>query len=231
MNNLYPSLVDLFIYDVAFLNIVITSLRVSFSAVLIAFLVSIPVGFLLSTKKFLGRDLTIIIINTLMALPPVVIGLILYILFSNQGIFSSFDLLYSLYIMIIAQTILITPILITLSRETIDNVRDDYNEFMISLNLSYFRKMKTLIWETRYILITHFLVGFGRALSEVGAIIIVGGNIAYLTRTMTTGIVLETSRGNLSIALKLGITLLLISLFINILLYYVKNFGESKLIK
>lgn len=231
MNNLYPSLVDLFIYDIAFLNIVITSLRVSFSAVLIAFLVSIPVGFLLSTKKFLGRDLTIIIINTLMALPPVVIGLILYILFSNQGIFSSFDLLYSLYIMIIAQTILITPILITLSRETIDNVRDDYNEFMISLNLSYFRKMKTLIWETRYILITHFLVGFGRALSEVGAIIIVGGNIAYLTRTMTTGIVLETSRGNLSIALKLGITLLLISLFINILLYYVKNFGERKLIK
>ena len=231
MNNLYPSLVDLFIYDIAFLNIVMTSLRVSFSAVLIAFLVSIPVGFLLSTKKFLGRDLAIIIINTLMALPPVVIGLILYILFSNQGIFSSFDLLYSLYIMIIAQTILITPILITLSRETIDNVRDDYNEFMISLNLSYFRKMKTLIWETRYILITHFLVGFGRALSEVGAIIIVGGNIAYLTRTMTTGIVLETSRGNLSIALKLGITLLLISLFINILLYYVKNFGESKLIK
>tara|TARA_B100000965_G_scaffold406744_1_gene447846 strand:- start:380 stop:1075 length:696 start_codon:yes stop_codon:yes gene_type:complete len=231
MNNLFPSLADLFIYDIAFLNIVITSLRVSFSAVLIAFLVSIPVGFLLSTKKFLGRDLTIIIINTLMALPPVVIGLILYILFSNQGIFSSFDLLYSLYIMIIAQTILITPILITLSRETIDRVRDDYNEFMISLNLSYFRKMKTLIWETRYILITHFLVGFGRALSEVGAIIIVGGNIAYLTRTMTTGIVLETSRGNLSIALKLGITLLLISLLINILLYYVKNFGESKLIK
>ena len=133
--------------------------------------------------------------------------------------------------MIIAQTILITPILITLSRETIDRVQDDYNEFMISLNLSYFSKMKTLIWETRYILITNFLVGFGRALSEVGAIIIVVGNIAYLTRTMTTGIVLETSRGNLSIALKLGITLLLISFFINILLYYVKNFGESKLIK
>ena len=231
MNNLYPSLLDVFIYDSAYLDIVITSLRVSFSAVLIAFLVSIPIGFLLSTKKFLGRDLTIIIINTLMALPPVVIGLILYILFSNQGIFSSLDLLYSLYIMIIAQTILITPILITLSRETIDRVRDDYDEFMISLNLSYFSKMKTLIWETRYILITNFLVGFGRALSEVGAIIIVGGNIAYLTRTMTTGIVLETSRGNLSIALKLGITLLLISLFINILLYYVKNFGENKLIK
>tara|TARA_Y100000816_G_C25820181_1_gene429181 strand:- start:263 stop:664 length:402 start_codon:yes stop_codon:yes gene_type:complete len=133
--------------------------------------------------------------------------------------------------MIIAQTILITPILITLSRETIDKVYFDYNEFMISLNLGYFSKMKTLIWETRYVFITNFLVGFGRALSEVGAIIIVGGNIAYLTRTMTTGIVLETSRGNLSIALKLGITLLLISLAINILLYYIKISGEQKLNK
>tara|TARA_Y100000768_G_C23938199_1_gene663669 strand:- start:809 stop:1504 length:696 start_codon:yes stop_codon:yes gene_type:complete len=231
MNNLYSSFIDLFIYDITYFNIVITSIKVSFSAVLIAFLVSVPIGFLLSTKRFLGRDLIIIIVNTLMALPPVVIGLILYILFSNQGIFSSLDLLYSLYIMIIAQTILITPILITLSRETIDRAHIDYNEFMISLNLSYFNRMKTLIWETRYILITNFLVGFGRALSEVGAIIIVGGNIAYLTRTMTTGIVLETSRGNLSIALKLGITLLLISLFINILLYYIKTYGEKKLAK
>ena len=231
MDNLYSSFIDLFIYDITYFNIVITSIKVSFSAVLIAFLVSVPIGFLLSTKRFLGRDLIIIIVNTLMALPPVVIGLILYILFSNQGIFSSLDLLYSLYIMIIAQTILITPILITLSRETIDRAHIDYNEFMISLNLSYFNRMKTLIWETRYILITNFLVGFGRALSEVGAIIIVGGNIAYLTRTMTTGIVLETSRGNLSIALKLGITLLLISLFINILLYYIKTYGEKKLEK
>ena len=167
MDNLYSSFIDLFIYDITYFNIVITSIKVSFSAVLIAFLVSVPIGFLLSTKRFLGRDLIIIIVNTLMALPPVVIGLILYILFSNQGIFSSLDLLYSLYIMIIAQTILITPILITLSRETIDRAHIDYNEFMISLNLSYFNRMKTLIWETRYILITNFLVGFGRALSEI----------------------------------------------------------------
>ena len=146
MNNLYPSLIDIFVYDIAYVNIVITSIKVSFSAVLIAFIVSVPVGFLLSTKRFLGRNLIIIIINSLMALPPVVVGLILYILFSNQGVFSSLDLLYSLYIMIIAQTILITPILITLSRETIDKVYFDYNEFMISLNLGYFSKMKTLIW-------------------------------------------------------------------------------------
>tara|TARA_B100002052_G_C15605314_1_gene472826 strand:- start:279 stop:677 length:399 start_codon:yes stop_codon:yes gene_type:complete len=131
--------------------------------------------------------------------------------------------------MIIAQTILITPILITLSRETIANTYSDYNEFMISLNLSYLIKMKTLIWETRYALITNFLVGFGRALSEVGAIIIVGGNIAHLTRTMTTGIVLETSQGNLLMALKLGATLLIISLIINIFLYYIKLFGEGKI--
>ena len=165
MNNLYPSLIDIFVYDIAYVNIVITSIKVSFSAVLIAFIVSVPIGFLLSTKRFLGRNLIIIIINSLMALPPVVVGLILYILFSNQGVFSSLDLLYSLYIMIIAQTILITPILITLSRETIDKVYFDYNEFMISLNLGYFSKMKTLIWETRYVFITNFLVGFGRALS------------------------------------------------------------------
>ena len=229
MNNIYPSLTELFVYDIEYLNIVITSIKVSFSAVMIAFISSVPIGFILSTSNFLGRNVVIIIINTLMALPPVVIGLILYILFSNQGIFSSLDILYSLYIMIIAQTVLITPILITLAKETIDRVYFHYNEFLVSLNLGYFSKMKTLIWETRYVFITNFLVGFGRALSEVGAIIIVGGNIAYLTRTMTTGIVLETSRGNLSIALKLGITLLLISLSINILLYLIKIFGERKI--
>tara|TARA_B100001741_G_scaffold234165_1_gene195254 strand:- start:154 stop:846 length:693 start_codon:yes stop_codon:yes gene_type:complete len=229
MVNSYPSLIEIFAYDPEYLNIVLTSIKVSFSAVLIASVLSVPIGYLLSTTKFLGRSFLIIIINTLMALPPVVIGLVLYILFSNQGLFSSMDILYSLPIMIIAQTILITPILITLSRETIANTYSDYNEFMISLNLSYLIKMKTLIWETRYALITNFLVGFGRALSEVGAIIIVGGNIAHLTRTMTTGIVLETSQGNLLMALKLGATLLIISLIINIFLYYIKLFGEGKI--
>tara|TARA_A100001234_G_scaffold68868_1_gene60633 strand:- start:6468 stop:7160 length:693 start_codon:yes stop_codon:yes gene_type:complete len=229
MVNSYPSLIEIFAYDPEYLNIVLTSIKVSFSAVLIASVLSVPIGYLLSTTKFLGRSFLIIIINTLMALPPVVIGLVLYILFSNQGLFSSMDILYSLPIMIIAQTILITPILITLSKETIANTYSDYNEFMISLNLSYLIKMKTLIWETRYALITNFLVGFGRALSEVGAIIIVGGNIAHLTRTMTTGIVLETSQGNLLMALKLGATLLIISLIINIFLYYIKLFGEGKI--
>ena len=122
MVNSYPSLIEIFAYDPEYLNIVLTSIKVSFSAVLIASVLSVPIGYLLSTTKFLGRSFLIIIINTLMALPPVVIGLVLYILFSNQGLFSSMDILYSLPIMIIAQTILITPILITLSRETIATV-------------------------------------------------------------------------------------------------------------
>ena len=229
MINSYPSLIEIFLYDPEYFNIVLTSIKVSFSAVLISFTLSVPIGYMLSTTKFLGRGFLIIIINTLMALPPVVVGLVLYILFSNYGLFGSMDILYSVYIMIIAQTILITPILISLSREAIARACSEYDEFMISLDLSDLFKMKTLIWETRYTLITNFLVGFGRALSEVGAIIIVGGNIAYLTRTMTTGIVLETSQGNLSMALKLGATLLLISLIINILLYYIKSLGEQKI--
>ncbi len=229
MINSHPSLIEIFSYDPEYFNIILTSLKVSFSAVLISFILSIPIGYILSTTKFTGRGFLIIIINTLMALPPVVVGLVLYILFSNYGLFGSLDILYSLSIMIIAQTILITPILISLSREAITKACSDYNEFMISLDLSDLFKMKTLIWETRYTLITNFLVGFGRALSEVGAIIIVGGNIAYLTRTMTTGIVLETSQGNLTMALKLGATLLLISLIINILLYYIKSHGEQKI--
>tara|TARA_B100000482_G_C12517657_1_gene263155 strand:+ start:252 stop:650 length:399 start_codon:yes stop_codon:yes gene_type:complete len=130
--------------------------------------------------------------------------------------------------MIIAQTILVTPILIALSKETLDKYYTEYNDLLTSMHLSISRRLMTLVWEARYSLIINFLVGFGRALSEVGAIIIVGGNIAHLTRTMTTGIVLETSRGNLAMALSLGITLILIALIINILLYMIKISGDEK---
>ena len=185
----------------------------------------------LTIHNFKLKNLLMIIVDSLLALPPVLVGLILYILFSTNGLFGDLNLLYTVSIMIIAQAILITPILITLCKESFDNSYDYLQEYLISINATKIQKITTIIQECKFNVILNILVGFGRALSEVGAIIIVGGNISYLTRTMTTGIVLETSRGNLSIALKLGITLLLISLFINILLYYVKNFGESKLIK
>lgn len=165
-----------------------------------------------------------IILNSLLALPPVVIGLILYILFSKNGLLSQFNLLYTVTIMIIAQVILITPILITLCKESFDNMYNHLREYLISINASKMQQTITLIQECKLSIILNILVAFGRALSEVGAIIIVGGNISYLTRTMTTGIVVETSKGDLAVALSLGITLLLISLIINILVYYFKTF-------
>tara|TARA_B100001029_G_scaffold47623_1_gene37747 strand:+ start:120 stop:626 length:507 start_codon:yes stop_codon:yes gene_type:complete len=161
--------------------------------------------------------------NSLMALPPVVVGLILYLLLSSQGIFSSYNLLYTIQAMIIAQTIIITPIMVSLSVESIDYYKRQYFQLLQSLHATTRIKIMTLMWESRSSLLINMLAGLGRSLSEVGAIIIVGGNIAELTRTMTTGIVLETSRGELTIALSLGITLIAISISINIAAYIIKQ--------
>ena len=168
-----------------------------------------------------------VIINSLLALPPVVVGLILYILFSANGFFGIYNLLYTVNIMIIAQVILVIPLLISLCKESIDSVKIKLNEYLFIVNASYQQKIFTLIYECKFNIILNIIVALGRALSEVGAIIIVGGNISYLTRTMTTGIVVETSKGDLAMALSLGITLLLISLIINFAIYtltsYLKN--------
>ncbi len=227
--NLFSESLDLFFnYDYNFIEIVIISLKISLSATIIASLISIPLASLLSVKSFTGKYLLIIFTNTLTALPPVVVGLFLYIIFSNQGIFGLYDLLYTIQIMIIAQTILITPVLITLTKETIDKCYSEYKDYLLSLRINNRKIMYTLIWESRYSLITNILVGLGRGLSEVGAIIIVGGNIAHLTRTMTTGIVLETSKGDLSLAISLGIALLAIAFFINVIIFVIKYMGENK---
>ena len=225
---LSSSLDNILNLDSEYLNIILTSLQVSITAIIISFLISIPIASLLAMKKFYAQSFVIILINTLMALPPVVVGLFLYIIFSNQGVLGVYDLLYSINAMIIAQTILITPILIALSKETLDKYYVEYNEFLLSMHASFAKRLATLIWEARYSLIINLLAGFGRALSEVGAIIIVGGNIAHLTRTMTTGIVLETSRGNLNMAISLGITLIFIAFIVNILLFIIKSYGENK---
>lgn len=227
-STLYSALDNILSINSEYLYIILISLQVSITAIFISFLISIPIASLLSMKRFYGKSLVIIIINTLMALPPVVVGLFLYIIFSNQGLLGGLDLLYSINAMIIAQTILITPILIGLSRETLDKYYLEYNDFLISMHISFAKRLFTLVWEARHSLIINFLAGFGRALSEVGAIIIVGGNIAHLTRTMTTGIVLETSRGDLTMAISLGITLIIIALIINALLYFVKIYGEKE---
>lgn len=216
--------------EASYIHIALISLRVSLTAIIISFLISIPIASMLATKNFYGKSLLIVMVNTLMALPPVVVGLMLYIMFSNQGVLGSYDLLYTVNAMIIAQTILITPILISLSQVTLERYYKKYNNLLLSMHASYIKRLITLIWEAKYALIINLLVGFGRALSEVGAIIIVGGNIAHLTRTMTTGIVLETSRGDLASAISLGITLIIIALFVNIILYSLKTYGEKNLV-
>ena len=213
-----------------YIQIILTSLSVSIAAIIISFLISIPMASILATKDFYGKSFLIVLVNTSMALPPVVVGLLLYIIFSNQGVLGSYNLLYTVNAMIIAQTILITPILISLSQVTLERYYQKYNNLLLSMHASYIKRLATLIWEAKYALIINLLVGFGRALSEVGAIIIVGGNIAHLTRTMTTGIVLETSRGDLASAISLGITLIVIALFVNIILYSLKAYGERNIV-
>lgn len=220
MSDLIPqSLRIIFSFDDSYFQIVLLSIFISITAVILASIISIIISSLISLNSFKLKNTLMIVINSLLALPPVVVGLILYILFSANGYFGIYNLLYTVNIMIVAQIILVTPLLISLCKESIDNVNSKLNEYLNTINASYYQKTLTLIFECKYNIILNIIVALGRALSEVGAIIIVGGNISYLTRTMTTGIVVETSKGSLAMALSLGITLLLISLIINLIIF------------
>lgn len=204
-------------FDTNLLEIVLLSLRVSISALLISAIIGLSVGAVLVTFEFAGRSTLIIIVNALLALPPVVVGLVVYMMLSNAGPFGWLQLLYSPFAMIIAQVILITPIVIALSRQALEELNTTYDEQLRSLGVHGFEKARTLLFEARYALLTVLLAGFGRAISEVGAVIIVGGNINHVTRVMTTTIALETSKGDLGLALALGIILLAIAVIVNII--------------
>ncbi|MBH44268.1 MAG: ABC transporter permease [Gammaproteobacteria bacterium] len=217
------ALILIFQLDSNYIEIIALSLQVSLSAVFISCLISMPLAALLSIKNFSGKSIILIILNAFMALPPVVVGLFLYILLSAKGILSIYELLYTPIAMLIAQIIIVTPIITSLSKESIDIYYVQYKDYLRSLNASYYNTATTLLWESRYILTINTLAGLGRALAEVGAVMIVGGNIAHLTRVMTTSIVLETSRGDLSLALSLGVTLIFISIGINSLVYLIKK--------
>ena len=206
-----------------FINIVLLSLYVSFLATIIASIFSIYISSLLIIKNFFGKNFILLIVNSLMSLPPVVVGLILYIIFSFSGFMGFLDILYTPTIMIIAQIIIITPIIISLSYKSLQNKYIDLNEYLVSIQTSDVKKKYTIISECRFDLLIIIVTGLGRALSEVGAVIIVGGNIANMTRVMTTSIVLETSRGELALALSLGITLILLAIIINIAIYIIKS--------
>ena len=191
------------------------SLRVSLTAVAISAAVGLPLGALLATTRFRGRGGILVLVNALMGLPPVVVGLLVYMMLSNAGPMGFLQLLYTPTAMIIAQAILITPIVTALSRQVLEDLNTEYAEQFASLSVPWPTRIQALIVDARYGLLTVLLAGFGRAVAEVGAVIIVGGNIAHLTRVMTTAIALETSKGDLALALALGIVLLAIALSVN----------------
>jgi tungstate transport system permease protein len=201
--------------DSDLLEIIALSLRVSLSAMLIAAVLGFGIGAVLAVTRFRGRNAVLILVNALMGLPPVVVGLLVYLHLSRAGPFGWLGLLYTPTAMIIAQTILITPIIAALSRQVLEDLHNEYAEQFRSLSVPQHIQMGALIWDGRYSLLTVALAGFGRAVAEVGAVIIVGGNIDHLTRVMTTAIALETSKGDLPLALALGIVLLAIALTIN----------------
>ncbi len=201
--------------DADLLAIVLLSLRVSLTAVAIATVIGLPLGALLGLTRFPGRMVVVVLFNTLMGLPPVVVGLGLYLVISRAGPLGWLGLLYSPTAMIAAQTVLVTPIVIALTRQIVESLWEEYDEQLRSFGVGPAGLIATLLWEGRVSLITAILAGFARANAEVGAVMIVGGNIDHYTRVMTTTIALEVSKGDLPLALALGIVLLSIALLIN----------------
>jgi tungstate transport system permease protein len=212
--------------DPTLFAIVELSLLISLSATLIAALIGLPFGALIALTRFRGREAVIVILNALMGLPPVVVGLAIYLALSRSGPLGAWGLLFTPTAMVIAQTVLVIPIVSSLARQTIEDLWVEYRDELAAMNVRPLRRISTLIWDARFSLVTALLAGFGRAAAEVGAIIIVGGNIEHFTRTMTTTIALETSKGNLPLAMGLGLILIFIIVVINVLAWGMRRAGE-----
>jgi tungstate transport system permease protein len=201
--------------DTVLFGIVRLSLAVSLSAVALAALVGMPLGALLGLTRFPGRPVLVVLLNALMGLPPVVVGLAVYLLLSRSGPLGELGILFTPSAMVIAQTILIVPIIAAPTRQTVEDLWAEYQDELTAMGVSPVGRMTTLLWDARFSLLTALLAGFGRAAAEVGAVLIVGGNIDGFTRTMTTAVALETSKGNLPLAMGLGLILVAIVLAIN----------------
>jgi tungstate transport system permease protein len=208
-------------FDAELADIVGRSLAVSLSAVTLASLIGLPLGAFMAVYRYPGRKASIILLNALMGLPPVFVGLIVYIMLSRSGPLGVLGLLYTPWAMIIAQTVLITPIIAALARQIVRALFEEYRDQLCSFGATPSQMLWTLLRDCRAALVTAVMAGFGRALAEVGAVFIVGGNIAYATRVMTTAIALETAKGNLALALALGLILVLIALSVNAIAAYV----------
>ena len=213
--------------DPQLIEIIGLSLKVTLTAVAIATLIGFALGGVLAVYRFPGRSAVAALLNALMGLPPVVAGLIVYLLLSNAGPLGVLQLLYTPEAMVIAQVILVTPIVAALTRQACEDLLEEYRDQLRSLGASSAEVVTTLLWDGRYRLITAVLAGFGRAIAEVGAVMIVGGNIDHVTRTMTTAIALETSKGNIALALALGMILLAIALIVNVALMGIKRLASQ----
>jgi tungstate transport system permease protein len=212
--------------DPALFAIVRLSLFVSLLAAILAALIGVPFGALIALTRFRGREGVIVTLNALMGLPPVVVGLTVFLLLSRSGPLGSWGILFTPQAMIIAQTILIAPIVAALSRQTLEDLWLEYRDELAAMDVGPLGRIATLIWDARFSLITALLAGFGRAAAEVGAVIIVGGNIDGFTRTMTTAIALETSKGDLPLAIGLGMVLLTIVFIVNALAWGTHGLGQ-----
>ncbi len=206
-------------FDADLVGIVWLSLEVSLTAVALAALVGLPLGATVAVYRFPGRRAVTVLLNALMGLPPVVVGLVVYLMLSRAGPMGFLGLLFTPAAMVIAQWVLVTPLVAALARQAVEDLWAEYEEQLRSLGAGPGRAIPTLLWDGRFTLLTTLLAGFGRATAEVGAVIIVGGNIAHVTRVMTTAIALETSKGDLALALGLGIVLIVLSLTVNAAAY------------
>lgn len=214
--------------DATLIGIVALSLQVSLTAVMIASLLGLPLGAAIAVGRFPGRQTLIVVLNALMGLPPVVVGLFVYLMLSRAGPLGELGILFTPTAMVVAQTILIAPIVAALSRQVIEDAWQEYREQLRSLGAGPLTAGVTLLWDTRFSLVTIVLAGFGRAAAEVGAVMIVGGNIDGVTRVMTTAIALETSKGDLPLALGLGVILLSLVLALNAAAYWVKEAAQRR---
>ena len=208
-------------------EIIWLSLKVSVSALFISCLLGLPIAGILSSKNFHGKKTILMFFNAMMALPPVFVGLVLYIAFSQTGVLGFLNILYTPVIMTLAQIIIIIPIIISVSAEILEQIFKEYEDIFDTFEVDLISRIKTTVFDARIALLTCILTGLGRALSEVGAIIIVGGNIVHYTRVMTTTIALETSKGNLSMAMSLGIVLIFISISINAAVMIMKTIAKK----
>ena len=206
-------------FDADLYEIIFLSLQVTVSAVVIASVIGLPMGAWLAVNRFKFRRFAIAVLNALMGLPPVVVGLFVYMALSRAGPLGGFGLLFSPSAMIIAQVIIITPLIASISHQTIRDLWAEYHDLLISMNATRGQRIKALLWDGKRALLTATLAGFGRAIGEVGAIMIVGGNIEHATRVLTTAIALETGKGNFAFAMGLGLVLIMLSLLVNLLIH------------